>query len=516
MKVTGNVKYIPAGVTEYVIDGNDGEINVDTSTSAITLILPNIVNSGYENSDKGFIINDISNNAGTNNITIVAANNTVNSQSSVLIMVNGGTAKCSIANQTEWFVITEPSVSGSSGFTQIEYLDLVALKAAGTLVEGQTYLITDRYNYQSGGVAGVPNPTFSGDDRGYVYITALSISTFNKNVTRLMACPKYYDSSVHGGYSWKGVWALSKSVVVDDLIIWGANVWQNKTGSIGTATNEFVLDGVNWELLTKEFYAELYQDKQFSAYYDINSDWFDFQSDKFCNECGVAFDVGQYNYTLTYNPCDITDWNFMSGRESASVFSRNSYPLGMYNNTDSYIEGNNHYYGSLSNNDTAFGIWNNQNSDIYGNVVSTIYDNTIDSIIGISDATFTMTGNSLSNTGFGLDKIFEIDITGQTNVNLTSYFPKNLIRNIKLVTTNPTETIDTFTNYTNSSTTNVIANIIVSKTSSVTINPSGGIFLRGGVPFVIVGGNRGFIKLESKQTSDFPGQSLVMVGGENH
>ena len=27
MKVTSNVKYIPAGVTQYIVDGNDGEQN---------------------------------------------------------------------------------------------------------------------------------------------------------------------------------------------------------------------------------------------------------------------------------------------------------------------------------------------------------------------------------------------------------------------------------------------------------------------------------------------------------
>jgi len=122
MKVTGNVKYIPAGTTQYIVDGNDGQINVDTSVSAVTIVLPNIINSGYANTDKGFIINDISNNAATNNITIVASNNTTNSQSSVLISVNGGTAKCSIASLNEWFVITEPTTSGMSGNLTANYI----------------------------------------------------------------------------------------------------------------------------------------------------------------------------------------------------------------------------------------------------------------------------------------------------------------------------------------------------------------------------------------------------------
>ena len=130
MKVTGNVKYIPAGTTQYIVDGSDGEINVDTSLSAITIILPNIINSGYTNSDKGFIINDISGNAATNNITITAINNTVNSQSSILISSNGGTAKCSIASMNEWFAVTEPSTGGMSGNLTPNYISKAATSSS--------------------------------------------------------------------------------------------------------------------------------------------------------------------------------------------------------------------------------------------------------------------------------------------------------------------------------------------------------------------------------------------------
>lgn len=113
MQVTGNLKYI-SGVSQYVVDGNDGILNVDTSVYSVTIILPNILNSGYANTNKGFIINDISDNAGTNNIYIVANGNTVNSTSQVIINVNGGSAKCTPANNTEWFVVTEPVASSTS------------------------------------------------------------------------------------------------------------------------------------------------------------------------------------------------------------------------------------------------------------------------------------------------------------------------------------------------------------------------------------------------------------------
>ena len=55
MEVTGNLKYI-TGVSQYVVDGNDGILNVDTSVNSVTIILPNIVNSGFANTTKGFII----------------------------------------------------------------------------------------------------------------------------------------------------------------------------------------------------------------------------------------------------------------------------------------------------------------------------------------------------------------------------------------------------------------------------------------------------------------------------
>jgi len=113
VQVTGNLKYI-SGVSQYVVDGNDGILNVDTSVYSVTIILPNILNSGYTNTNKGFIINDVSENAGSNNIYIVANGNTVNSASQVIINVNGGSAKCTPANNTEWFVVTEPVASSTS------------------------------------------------------------------------------------------------------------------------------------------------------------------------------------------------------------------------------------------------------------------------------------------------------------------------------------------------------------------------------------------------------------------
>lgn len=179
MTVTGNVRYIPVGVTQYVIDGNDGEINVDTSANAVTLILPNIINSGYANT-KGFVINDYSGNAGTNNITIVAANNTVNSQNSIIISVNGGTAKCSIAGMNEWFIVTEPATSGMAGNLTANYIP----KAVTSSTLGDSVM------YQNGTKIGIGtiNPT-----------TKLQVTGVNAEATIISAI--YSSDANSGGFA---------------------------------------------------------------------------------------------------------------------------------------------------------------------------------------------------------------------------------------------------------------------------------------------------------------------------
>jgi hypothetical protein len=145
MEILSNIKYI-SNVSQYVIDGNDGIINVDTSVNPVLIVLPNINNSGYANTNKGFIINDISNNAATNNITIVATNNSVNSTSSVVVSNDGGTAKCSVANLNEWFVVTEPQSGGSGNADNGLNVSSGIIKLGGALVE-PTIVSADSTNF---------------------------------------------------------------------------------------------------------------------------------------------------------------------------------------------------------------------------------------------------------------------------------------------------------------------------------------------------------------------------------
>jgi len=80
----------------------------------------------------------------------------------------------------------------------LNYNTLESFKNTSTLVPGLIYKITDRFNYQLGG-SGVPNLGFKGDDRGAVYIQALSINTLSKEVIREMLVPKHYAATALDG-----------------------------------------------------------------------------------------------------------------------------------------------------------------------------------------------------------------------------------------------------------------------------------------------------------------------------
>lgn len=195
MEITGNLRYV-AGVTEYVVDGNDGTINVDTSVNSVTIILPNINNSGFANTSKGFIINDISSNASVNNITITANGNSVNSASSVVISNNGGSAKCSVANINEWFVITEPQAGGGTVTNADNGLSLNVntIELGGTLIQPTT-IATDSTN-RLDITDSFGNAFSTRDADGNWGLATSSTNTGSQYVNDYVSAGNIYDSSL--------------------------------------------------------------------------------------------------------------------------------------------------------------------------------------------------------------------------------------------------------------------------------------------------------------------------------
>jgi len=102
---TLNTKYIGGLGIIYLIDCKDDIINVDTLQGACTIILPNIIQNGLNSIPKSFFINDITNSALTNNITIIPTpTDVVNSATSFVVSNNGGTVICTPSSANEWFL----------------------------------------------------------------------------------------------------------------------------------------------------------------------------------------------------------------------------------------------------------------------------------------------------------------------------------------------------------------------------------------------------------------------------
>jgi len=381
---------------------------------------------------------------------------------------------------------------------------LNTMKTAGVLPVGAWYRITDRYNYQSGATGIIPNKSFLGDDRGYVYIRAITPTSFSKDVIRVMAVPKSYSTVLNAQTSisiWNNSW---KTTLIGQVAIWGGRVFKSLTNAIGTSTDYLNLDVVNWVLQGKQAFPLNYTDVQFSAKYDFDNDWFEEQRDEKGNRFGLTFVENAGTFNFLFNPVDICDWN----RETSTVNTvfRNNRNIGVWNNSNSdpIIGGlslgtimDNSNSGHISNNfgifiviknnsntgnirenytngtsGSAVNIDNNTNlGSINNNKINTgISKNSINGNIsnnelgtGISDCTTDGTLNDISGvvepTG-GIDKnvlynnfpastpytYYSADVTGSTDI-----FMNGLCLNgsenskLLLVSTNPTETINTVT-----------------------------------------------------------------------
>ena len=100
-----NTRYISGLGSVNLIDCKDDVINIDTSQGALTLVLPSIIQNGLNSIPKSFFINDISNTASANPITILpTGSDVVNSASSFVISNNGGSVICTPSSAIEWFI----------------------------------------------------------------------------------------------------------------------------------------------------------------------------------------------------------------------------------------------------------------------------------------------------------------------------------------------------------------------------------------------------------------------------
>lgn len=135
---------------------------------------------------------------------------------------------------------------------ELTYAEFQQLKSDKALIPDTLYKITDK------------------GDAGY-FFRSITNDMHAYHGTARMLTPRYYGTGAFEGNNWIGYWDAEKSVQVGDLAIWPNNcselskraqiqndlVWRNKTGAIGTSTEE-ELDSVNWELVPRTLDSDCY------------------------------------------------------------------------------------------------------------------------------------------------------------------------------------------------------------------------------------------------------------------
>lgn len=122
---SGNQRYIEAAGTHDITMGDDF-INVKTSVGEITLVFPNIRDSGAIPTNKVWFVNDVDDMAATNNVTIMASTTNpiteLNGGSSVVLNTNGFSAEIAPSGYYSYMVNAGTGGGGMSGSGTLNYV----------------------------------------------------------------------------------------------------------------------------------------------------------------------------------------------------------------------------------------------------------------------------------------------------------------------------------------------------------------------------------------------------------
>lgn len=249
------------------------------------------------------------------------------------------------------------AAGGGAAYIEVTYAAAAALNGAGGLVPGTIYNITDR------------------GDRG-IFLTAISENKFASIGQRLMLCPKTYATITVDGNTWLGIWTSTLTPATGNYCIWGAHVWRNVDGAVGSSSGDLALDA-DWVKVGKDTFSDNeYIEKVFYVEYDFENDWIGIQRDDRGNQFGAPYISGSDNYS------DLSDWNFVTKDDAFS----NNECLFFLNNRIDRAHGNkltgSIYYG-IKNNITVSITENTCEGSIDGNIVGgSIFNNSnIDDII---------------------------------------------------------------------------------------------------------------------------------------
>ena len=184
------------------LSSNDNIIYADSSGGSVSIYLPALNTSGLFNQNQDFRITilDVSNTAGTNNITVFVSdvtNDQVNGATSVVMNTNGCSAELILTGKNDYALLITNSAAGGASSTIYEgyktitsaellaldttAIQLVAAQGSGTVVKIISFVSKNVYNtiaYSSG--AHVHYCYGATDTTKVAITTALFTSSTNK------------------------------------------------------------------------------------------------------------------------------------------------------------------------------------------------------------------------------------------------------------------------------------------------------------------------------------------------
>jgi len=295
--------------------------------------------------EKNFLFGDNNIVTGTSKAFIFGDNNTVSGATNTFVIGSGLTV-----NQSDsTFINTTNLIINSTGITYGSTASTITYQEV-TYTQLTTDLIPNNL-LNPGVIYNIDTEQTTWKDKG-IFLQAISQNELSNIGSRLFLAPGEYNAQTDGfGNVWLGIWNSSLTPSIGELVIWGGRVWSNVNGLVGTSIDDFTLD-TEWQVIDKDsFTNNEYIPLKMIVEYDITNNWVETQIDKNNNRIGVSYDNWSYNSPFSYNPVDISDWNY----NVSNTFFGNDIKYGFYNN----------FVAACFNNKVTGGIFGNDLQGIH-------------------------------------------------------------------------------------------------------------------------------------------------------
>ncbi len=402
----------------------------DTSAGAVSLNLLEIP-SGFWNTNYKLYVIDLSNNAQTNNITIIApVGYQINNSNNFAISINGGIALIRIVNNTDYSVETNYGAGGLavlnegvlltpnatsmdfigsyvnatnvgsavSVFIQpsiisLTYIQLQTAITNSTLIAGQVYSITNAIFIQTT------------SETAPIYLIATSTNTIGSSGHGYFLNADYQGTGVYSGVAGfvaqLGIWKGSLTPAIGDVVIWNNFHYVNISGN----NTQPDLNPVDWTQLSKTLTTG-YVAEVCKIEYNVATNSIFERSD-------LRENVVQNNLS-TY---------VSAGLEGFQYFQWGSDNCKSNNvNSEGIIKNSNNFGSTLGNVVISGGIIKIQSGSFLAGTTATILENSVceGSILSLTDSVTTLnfSYNELSEVStITIDKIADPLIEGVVAVN---------------------------------------------------------------------------------------------------